>query len=445
MREILNKTRIHKLITENSRFYNALFIITISAVVSQGLNFLTMILITREIGESNIGHFSVIQSIVIFLVSFGLLGQNISSAALASRFKKRYPHHLGLLIGNSYMLSTVILILVGIFVGYSADYIFPEIYLDSFPRLGSIAFVIFWTFTMTFDMMQVSVLIGLEAYRDLIKTDVLKGIISISLIYPLSIRYGISGILAGYIISSLMGVITNQFFIRKNLKILKTCIRFKYSLKIIMRILNIGLPVFIAALFISFATWLTNKMVFAEFNGPAALGIVFVCRQIMIMIQFFPVQISRVLLPIISEDKEMNNKRLVRRTSLITVVAICTVLAVAGLLFEDYILKAYNVDSVSASLPYRIILIAVIFSSVNLVLGQFVIAGKNPWVRTYADMVIALVMIGITFVLKDNYLSVAIPWALLISYVLSDIMIGFYLRGKPLSINGITSDSFSKS
>lgn len=438
---LFNKSRIHQLISENNRFYNALFFSTLSAVISQGLNFLTLILITRKVGESNMGHFSIIQSVVVLLVSFGLVGQNISSAALTSRFKKRYPNHLGMLIGNAYLLSSVVLILVGCVVMLAANRLFPEIYLDTFTRVASIGIVVLWTASMTFDMMQVSVLIGLEAYRDLIKTDTIKGLISISLIYPLALKYGITGIITGYLASCIIGVMTNQVFIRKNLKALKTTIRFRFSAKIVRRILNIGLPVFMAALLISFATWLTNKMVFAEYGGDAALGIVFVCRQIMTLIQFFPVQISRVLLPIISEDKDISSKNKVRKTSLFTVLAICAVLAVICLIFEDYILMAYNLNSASASIPFRIILITILFSSINMILGQFVIAGKDPWIRTLADFAISLIMVGVTFMLKENNIYVALPLALLTSYFLSDVILVVYIKGKSFPFTGIVQDS----
>ncbi|HPM02100.1 MAG TPA: hypothetical protein PK816_08070, partial [Candidatus Cloacimonadota bacterium] len=297
-----------------------------------------------------------------------------------------------------------------------------------------------WTSAMTYDMMQVSIMIGLEAYRDLIKTDALKGLISISIIYTLSIRYGTSGIVLGYLISCFMGVITNQFFIRNNLKMLKVKINFSYSPRIIRRILDIGLPVFTAALFISFATWLTNKMIFAEINGAAALGIVFVCRQIMYLIQFIPVQISRVLLPIISDDREIHNLKRVRVTSLITVVVISTLLAVIGILFEDYILMTFKVDAGLASWPYRIILLTVIFSSVNMILGQFVIAGKNPWIRAIADFIISIIMISITYLMKDNYLFTALPWAFLISFIMSDIVLIYHVGVKSFSANELTKN-----
>jgi O-antigen/teichoic acid export membrane protein len=286
-------------------------------------------------------------------------------------------------------------------------------------------------------MVQVGILVGLEAYRDLVRTDGLKGTVSIALILPLALKFGIAGIVTGYIISSFFGVLTNQYFIRKNLKLLNTTVHFRFSLPIIRKILNIGLPVFIATLVISFATWLTNKMVFAQLNGAAALGIVFVCRQIMTLIQFFPVQISRVLLPIISEDSDISTKKVERKTSLAAVVSICTILALLGLAFGKVILAAYNLDPVTATAPYRIILIAVIFSSVNMILGQFVIAGRNPWVRTYADIAIALVMIGITYFLKDNNVYSALPYALLISYIVSDFIIIAYLRGKPVSFKSL--------
>lgn len=440
MREVFDKSRIKELFAKNSRFYTALLFSTLSAVLSQGLNFFTLILVTRKVGESVIGHFSVIQSIVILLVSFGILGQNASSVALTSRFKKRYPNQLGLLLGNAYILSGLVLILIGGILLFSADRLFPEIFMDLFPRLAGIAIIFLWTSAMTYDMMQVSIMIGLEAYRDLIKTDALKGLISISIIYTLSIRYGTSGIVLGYLISCFMGVITNQFFIRNNLKMLKVKINFSYSPRIIRRILDIGLPVFTAALFISFATWLTNKMIFAEINGAAALGIVFVCRQIMYLIQFIPVQISRVLLPIISDDREIHNLKRVRVTSLITVVVISTLLAVIGILFEDYILMTFKVDAGLASWPYRIILLTVIFSSVNMILGQFVIAGKNPWIRAIADFIISIIMISITYLMKDNYLFTALPWAFLISFIMSDFVLIYHVGVKSFSANELTKN-----
>ncbi|MBN1107980.1 MAG: oligosaccharide flippase family protein, partial [Bacteroidales bacterium] len=195
MRTIFSISWIRKLFTENKRFYNAIFLSTISAVLSQGLNFLTLVFITRKVGESNMGHFSVIQSVVILLASFGLLGQNISSTALTSRFRTRFPNHAGLLIGNTYMLSATVLIVVGLIASLTSDNFFPEIYVDAFTRSLSVAVVIAWTFTMTFDMLQVGILIGFEAYKDLVKTDALKGIISISLILPLAARFGVPGLL----------------------------------------------------------------------------------------------------------------------------------------------------------------------------------------------------------------------------------------------------------
>jgi O-antigen/teichoic acid export membrane protein len=441
MKTIIRKIFSTILADENKHFYNALFFGTLSAVISQGLNFLTLMLITRKIGESGIGHFSIIQSTVIMLLTFGILGQNVSQAVLISRFKKNNPESLGLLVGNAYLLSLIMMTIIGIFTFLTAEYLFREIFLDYSIKIFSTGLIILWTTAMTFDIMQISTLIGLQAYRDLIKTDILKGIISIAVIYPLTIKFGLLGTLPGYLLSSFLGLLTNQFFIRKHLRLLNVGIVWRFSVNIIHKILNIGLPIFLASLFIGFATWYTNKIIFNESFGPAALGIVFVCRQIMTLIQFIPVQISKVLLPIISEDTKGKGKSFIMNNSLVVGVSVCLILSVLGLIFEDKILLIYKLNPLIASLPYKVILITVVFSSINMILGQFVVAGRNPWVRTFADIVISFILIAGTLLFKAKYIYIALPLAMLISYFSGDILLAIYLRGKKLPESIIDSEA----
>ena len=70
-----------------------------------------------------------------------------------------------------------------------------------------------------------------------------------------------------------------------------------------------------------------------------------------------------------------------------------------------------------------------------MILGQFVIVGKNPWVRTYADMAIAVIMVVITLIMRDTHVYTALPYAMLLSFIISDLIILFYLKGRELMIN----------
>jgi O-antigen/teichoic acid export membrane protein len=412
---------------ENNKFFKALILGTISAITNQGLNFITIILITRQLGDVTMGHFSLVQSMVTMFFTIGILGQNVSGTALTSRFKKRYPDQLGLVIGNSYILSAIMVVFIGLIIFISSSYFFKDVQINSSSASLSHFIIILWFVGMTFDMLQVSILIGLEAYRDLIKTDFLKGLFSIIVILPLAIKIGLFGAIIGYAISSFIGILLNQWFIRKNMRSVNNTIIYQFNFDIIKKILGMSLPVFIAALFISITTWATNKLVFNGINGPAALGIVFVCRQILILLQFIPVQISKVLLPFIAEDRNTIEEYKVKKISLRLSIGICIFFAIAGLIFENTVLNLYNLDPKLALFPYRIILLTVLFSAMNMILGQFAIAGKNPWLRTYADIVISLIMVTVTLILIKINIFITLPVAILLSFIASNIFLIYYV------------------
>ncbi len=415
-------------INGNRRFFDALSLGTLSSALSQGLNFVTIIFITRHLGESNMGYYALIQSTVIMLITFGILGQNVSSAALTARFRKRYPNHLGQLIGNSYMIiiiSTVFVSLISI--GFS-DILFSDILIPETSKIFSMSIIVLWFACMTFDMMQAGTLVGLEAYRDLLRTDILKGLFAVLIILPLAILKGLPGVMIGYVLSSFIGMTINQWFIRRALARLEVKIVFKFNFLLIRRIMKIGLPVFVAALFMSPTTWITNKLVFDAEGGPYALGIVFVCRQLLVLMQFIPVQISRVTLPIIANRLGTPEELSIKKLSLLAGLSVCLIFALAGILFEDPILSIYGLDAEVSSMPYRVTLITLVFSGINIIIGQFAIAGKNPWNRAYADGIIALVIITVTLLMVRVNLLLALPLAGLIAFILSNLFLIYTTR-----------------
>jgi len=414
----------------NKGFFNALSLGTLSSFLSQGFNFVTIILITRALGETAMGHFAMTQSIVIMLITFGILGQNISSSALTGKFRRRYPNHLGQLIGNSYLLTTLMTLLVILAYVCLSGKLFPIALITQEGSFFLKVVILIWFTGMTFDMLQASTLIGLESFRYLVKTDLLKGLFSILVILPLALFLGLTGAFAGYAVSSLIGVLLNQWFIRKELAKHNARIEFSFNPVLVLRILKIGLPVFVAALFISPTIWLTNRLVFDAENGPSVLGIIFVCRQLLVLLQFVPVQISRVALPLITNSKGAPEEHTIKRLSLLTSLLACILLASAGILLEDNILAAYGLDPEVSLMPYRITIVTLFFSATNMIIGQFAIAGRSPWNRAYADMIIALVTVAVTLAMVKTNLILALPVAMLISLIISNVFLIFSTKSE---------------
>lgn len=411
-----------------------------SSLIYQGLNFITLILITRRLGEDIMGQFALLQSTIIMLLSFGILGLNVSATTLIARFKSHYPNQIGLLVGNSYLITSVAIAVVTLlsFVFYGK---FFGTATSGYSETGWMGlFLIIWLATMTFDMLQVSVLVGFEAFRDIIKTDIAKGIFTIIAILPLSYLFGLPGVVSGYAVSSLIGLSINQWFVRRNLRLMGSRVDFRFRPVLVGKLLGIGVPVFIASAFISPTIWITNKLIFNQPGGAYVLGIIFVCRQLLVLFQFAPVQISKVTLPLISRTAGTGDEKRFKIVSISISMVSCMVLAAAGILFEDIILGMYKVDIEVARLPYRIIIILLFFTTLNNLIGLFAIAGRNPWNRTYADLINSAVMLTATIILLRINLLVALPISMLIAFIFSDIFLIFSTRreipGLTTSVNG---------
>ena len=223
-------------------------------------------------------------------------------------------------------------------------------------------------------------------------------------------------------------MIINQWFIRRTLAKMGIRIDFRVNIQLIGRILKIGLPVFVAAIFMSPITWLTNKLVFNTEGGAYALGVVFVCRQLLVLMQFIPVQISRITLPIIANRSSLPEENRIKKLSLLLSFSFCIFLIWGGVLFEGPILSAYGLDVDVSSRPYRISLVTIVFSSINLIVGQFAIAGRNPWNRAFADAIIALVTILVAIIMIRRDLLIALPLATLLAFIVSNIFLVYTTR-----------------
>jgi Na+-driven multidrug efflux pump len=144
--------------------------------------------------------------------------------------------------------------------------------------------------------------------------------------------------------------------------------------------------------------------------------------------QFIPVQISRVTLPIIANRLGTPEELSIKKLSLLAGLSVCLIFALAGILFEDPILSIYGLDAEVSSMPYRVTLITLVFSGINIIIGQFAIAGKNPWNRAYADGIIALVIITVTLLMVRVNLLLALPLAGLIAFILSNLFLIYTTR-----------------
>lgn len=143
----------------------------------------------------------------------------------------------------------------------------------------------------------------------------------------------------------------------------------------------------------------------------------------MVLIQFFPLQISKVVLPYLTMQKEnIKDYKSIERSGLIISILIRLFLVIISLIFDSNIIKMYKIDYPISKYAFRIMMLAALFSIVNLYLGQSIIASGKAWRRTLVDIIISISML-ITFLLVYTHSTVlSLPITYCFSFLLAHFL-----------------------
>ena len=197
---------------------------------------------------------------------------------------------------------------------------------------------------------------------------------------------------------------------KKNFKLRAISFGGKYDFKVIRQIVISSQPIFYAALLVVPAQWWVKYVIFTKENGSLALSVFGIANQWVVLIQFFPLQIAKVILPFLTKQ----NGSTYRETEK-TGLAICTfigiLLIVLCLLFDRYIIRMYGFDYDVSIYPFRIMIVFSFFSIMNIYYGQTVIAGRQAWIRTIVDGIISVSLILSFVVCVNQSIMLALPVA----------------------------------
>lgn len=395
---------------------------TLAGILNQGLNFITNIFLARFLGE-NFGELVLYQSTNIMLQTFSLVGLGTMATVLISKnLKYQEKEIVGRIISNSYIivffLSVICTIVIVLLESTSQNII-------SFWKFNSIipfVYVILWFLFSSIDALQVAILIGFSAFKHIAIVSFFKGIISLIIILYLGFEFGVIGVLLGYAISFMISTYLNFYFLKINLRKNSISIILSIDLSLIWKIIKEGIPIFIAALFLSPIQWIINHSMFNKENGNLALALFGVANQWMILIQFFPLQISKVILPLLSGATK--NRIQTEKTGLYLSLFIAFLLIFLSFLFDKQIIHLYGFDYLQAKNVFHIMLLSSLFSILNLYLGQTIIAAGKPWLRTSADFLIALSLLIVYYVIVNFHsIMLAIPIAYCSAFLIGSVIV----------------------
>lgn len=423
--KLYNKVGI--ILKKENELFLSIFWGTFAGVFSQGVNFLINVLLARLLSNSY-GELVLYNSTNLMFQSISLIGLNTVGSVIISKSLHDNDRNTGKLIPNFYYLVLILSFLL-IFYFY-LDYIFNFGILNATKFHGSTGNILLfiWFFLSSIDVLQISILTGFREFKVVAKVTLIKTIISIVFTYLLTVKFGLFGTINGYLLSSFFSLFFNFFYIRKTVTQHELILNFHFDVKILKYILIYSLPIFFASLLISPVQWWINLQLFKLPNGKDELYVFGIISQIAMLIQFFPMQISKVILPYMTKQHVLADKESFRKSQNIGLTISLTValfLMLFSFAFENQIYSIYKLKLDVSHLPYRIMILSSFFAIVNLYLGYGVIAKGKPWIRTIGDLSIAIVLLVVYYLLIHIDQSIVLPISYLISYLVGTLVMIF--------------------
>jgi O-antigen/teichoic acid export membrane protein len=404
----------------------SLFWGTLAGICNQGTNFVTNIILARIL-KNHFGELILYTSTNAMLQTFSLISLGtIATLLIAQSLQDKTV--LKALIFNMYFVVVVLSLVVSAIILLINQ--FSGIHLWQIDSFVSYFFIIIWFIASSIDALQVAMLIGFSSFKDVAKVSLVKGCVSIIVVPVLTYFYGILGAISGYAISFSLSLYLNFFFLRKNCIYHAVKIHFSVQYVTIKKIIKSTIPLFLASVIIMPAQWGVNYIIFQQDGGNIALSIFGIANQWIVLIQFFPLQISKVILPYLTGHKDVTHYN-TKKIGLLLSLSIAVILIIFSFLFGKYIIQFYGFDYAISKTVFHVSLFAALFSVINLYIGQTIIADGRLWIRTICNGLIAITLFMIFILVLQTSVMNALPIAYLCAFFVGSSALVCFVKRKP--------------
>lgn len=403
---------------KNSFFLKSLFWGVLAGVMNQGLTFITNVLNARIL-KYNLGELTLYTTSNSFLQTFALLGLTACVLAIVSKNLKN-PQENAKVISSIYLIlamsvASILILSISIELFVHSQYKIWNV--DSNWKLIPL---VFWFIASSIDQVQVAILFGYKAFKDIAKVSLLKGIITLIIITSLAYKWGVIGCLWGYTFSFTISLLCNYWYINRKNQEYGVSLSFCSLSETVKIILKKSLPLFGAGAVLTPAIWYSNHFLYNVENGTILLSLFAISYQWLVLIQFFPSQISKIVMPFVASLK--SSERAIEKKGLKLSMGIVFLLVIFSLVFARIIIEnLYHFDFSKASFGFYIMCLTGIFATHGTYVGQVMIGKGCVKYRTVADIIMGLTLV-ITFrFLVITHPQIALPIAYFFAYLLADL------------------------
>jgi O-antigen/teichoic acid export membrane protein len=378
--------------------------------------FIAMVFVARILGTQLYGELGLIRSVTDIFIGLSSFGVGTAATKYIAELLENDKQRVGRIIGLCYVFTLLTCIFAAIILYFAAPFVCESSMVHAPHLTGELRISIVMLIFMTFMGSQIGVMSGFQDFRGLAFANFIGGLISIPLYVGGSYYYGLYGAIIGMGMAALANVVVNSIFIYRNTSKYHVRYYFKnawYELPILWKL---SLPTFLSGIIFSIFTAIYRLMLAATPNGFDELGVYIAVAQIEIIVYFIPVQISAVILPLLSEQHGKRNNKKVRQIlnlSIVLNMVVSLVFVLPIILFSKQIMLLFGEGYVGGYRVLVVICMGIVFHAASRALYSEFISQNRMWLFLGTVILFCLFQLVLVNYFLSNGLG---AWGMAIAY-----------------------------
>lgn len=407
------------------RFANGTFWSLLAGITYNGTMLIVGIILSHILGKYYYGQYGIVRSTINMFIVFSSFALGTTATKYVAEYRLKNKLKTERIINLSVIVAIILAIIVFVVCICSAKYIALNT-LNTKELTSSLYISSFMILFLTLSGVINGILIGFEKFFLIFKQNCIAAIFLLAFSALLGYFFRVNGALIGLLIYLLVSFLIGLFYLRKIFKEQS----FHFYLTGLISEINIlwkfSLPSSLGGIVVTPIIWIANTILVNSQAGYSAMAGLDVIKQWYSAALFIPAVTSRVILPMLSnlnnEDNRKYNK--VLTYSFFVNVGTATLVAIFLYFLSNIILSFYGNAFLEFRTPFCLMMIVAVVFVANSIVGQIILSKSYAWWGFAFNLIWGIIFIvcNIIFVQKYNMGVIGVVYSYLISYIVHTII-----------------------
>ncbi|MDW8051847.1 MAG: oligosaccharide flippase family protein [Armatimonadota bacterium] len=386
---------------------------------AQALLLVATVLMARRLGAEDFGRWGLIYATLNTVVAFITPSFGWALMRVAATLRDHNPHRMAQLSSAVLRIgawtSFALAFGLAILAPWTSVYLFKDVGTQAALQITATA-----VFANGVLALQISLLMGLEAFRASAALHALRGVASAALMIGGVYWGGLVGTAWGFTLASFLcagmgSVLLSRVLRERGISLHRTEIR-----RATQVLRDMSLPSFLSTVLSSVVMWLGNVLLVYAPNGLVQVALFSAANHWRTAILFLPTQINHSTAPILANLWGLGERarlRAVVRASLLANGLAAGLPALVAIAAAEPILSMYAFDSPSGIWSFRVLILSSVLTALCGLLGYAMVAMGQMWHGLAVNTVWAISFLAVAALMLETG-AVGISVAYLVSYFL---------------------------